>query len=147
MSTVILQNSRKSVKKGIAEQILFADLSSSTLTDKLRLLLSNPKYKNNIVAASKVYRDQKETPLERGLWWIEWALRNPNAAHFKSPSKHLGFFGIHSIDVIAFLTIVLLALTYGVLVLLRKIVKSVFCKGGSDSKRKLDWKLSSDTHH
>lgn len=131
-------NSRKSVKKGIAEQLLFADLSSSTLTEKLRLLLTNQKYKNNIAAASRAFRDQKDTPLERGLWWIEWAMRNPDAAHFKSPSKHLGFFGIHSMDVIAFLTIVLIVLTYGVLVLLRKIVRLIFCRGENNSKRKLD---------
>lgn len=135
---ITLQNSRKSVKKGIAEQLLFADLSSSTLTEKLRLLLTNQKYKNNIAAASRAFRDQKDTPLERGLWWIEWAMRNPDAAHFKSPSKHLGFFGIHSMDVIAFLTIVFIVLTYGVLVLLRRIVKLIFCRGENNSKRKLD---------
>lgn len=88
---------------------------------------------------SKAFRDHKDTPLERGLWWIEWALRNPDAVHFKSSVSGLSFFEIQSIDVIAFLTLFLAALIYGIFVIIRKIIKQIFCrKGNDDTKRKIE---------
>lgn len=127
------------MKKGVAEEVIAKDLSSSALTDKIKLLLFEEKYKYNTIAASKAFRDQKETPLERGLWWIEWVLRNPDAVHFKSPASDLSFFEIQSVDVIAFLTIVLAALTYGTFLVLRKLLKLILCrKSRNNSKRKLE---------
>lgn len=127
------------MKKGIAEEVIAKDLTSSALTDKIKLLLFEEKYKYNMIAASKAFRDQKETPLERGLWWIEWVLRNPDAVHFKSPANGLSFFEIQSVDVIAFLTIVLVALTYGTFLVLRKLLKLILCRKSRDnSKRKLE---------
>lgn len=135
----ILQNSHKSLKKGIAEQIFAKDLSASALTEKITLLLSDQKYKKNIAAASKVFRDQKETPLERGLWWIDYAMRNPDAAHFKSSANDLSFFEIHSMDVIAFLTIIVAAFTYGTFAILRKILKLILCRSNNaNTKTKFD---------
>lgn len=137
--TFISQNSFKSIQKGIAEQLIVADLTSSTLTEKLRLLLSDQKYKHNAVVASKAFRDQKDSPLERGLWWIEWVLRNPDAVHFKSSSNHLSSFEIHSMDVIAFLTLVFAALTYGIFVFLRRLLKLIFGFRSEDNlKRKVE---------
>lgn len=125
------------MKKGIAEEVAAKDLSAAKLTEKLRLLLSDPKYKNNVVAASKVFRDQKDTPLERGLWWIEWALRNPNAVHFKSSASDLNFFEIQSIDVIAFSTVAVVTIVFVIVAMLRKLLKRVFGRRSTvDSKRK-----------
>lgn len=131
------QNSHKSLKKGISEELVVADLSTSTLTDKLKLLLLNGKYRTNAAAVSKVFRDQKETPLERALWWIEWAMRNPNATHHKNSAMNLNFFEIHSIDVIAFLTVVSAVLAYTMFAILRKFIRLILCRG-DNTKRKLE---------
>lgn len=130
------QNSFRSMKKGVAEELLIKDLSSSTLTEKIRLLLSDTKYKNNMVAASNAFRDQKDSPLERGLWWIEWAMRNPDAVHFKSSGTNLSFVEIQSIDVIAFLTLILVVVTFVVLVIIRKLLRLILCPRRKDSKSK-----------
>lgn len=125
------------MKKGIAEEVTAKELSATKLTEKLRLLLSDQKYKNNAIAASKVFRDQKETPLERGLWWIEWALRNPDAVHFRSSASDFSFFEMQSIDVIAFLTVVLVIIVLAVVVLLRKLLKLILCRRSKvDSKKR-----------
>lgn len=130
------QNSFKSVKKGVAEQLLVKDLSSYSLTEKIQLLLSDPKYKVSMDAVSKAFRDQKDTPLERAFWWIEWAMRNPDAVHFKSSASDLNFFQIESIDVIAFLTLISVVVALVLLVILRKLLKLIFCRKLKDAKRK-----------
>lgn len=68
--------------------------------------MSNPKYKKKIEVYSKAFRDQKETPLERAVWWIEWAMRQPAVNVFEGNGKNLNFLQIESVDVIASLTIV-----------------------------------------
>lgn len=126
------------MKKGISEEIHPPNLSTSTLTDKIRLLLTDTKYKRNAVAASKVFRDRKETPLERGLWWIEWAMRNSDSLHFKN-TIDLNYFELHSIDVIAFLTAIFAVIMYGVYVALRQLIRVILCRGSGDKrKRKLE---------
>lgn len=119
------------MKKGYAEQLAIKDLTSSSLTEKIKQLLSDDKYKKNILAASKVFRDQKETPLERGLWWVEWALRNPNAVHFKSSGTDLSFIQIQSIDVIAFLTLAVVMSAFILVAILTKLLKFIFCRKGN----------------
>lgn len=134
----ILQNSFKSVKKGFAEQLLIKDLSTITLTEKIRKLLSDQKYKVSVDAASKAFRDQKDKPLERGLWWIEWAMRNPDVVHFKSSGIDLSFIQIQSIDVIATLTLISAVLVFIFFVILRKLMKLILRVKRKDVKSKTE---------
>lgn len=123
------------MQKGIAEQLAIKDLTSSSLTAKIEQLLSNEKYKKNILAASKVFRDQKDTPLNIGLWWIEWVLRNPNASHFKSSGSDLNFVQIQSIDVIAFLAVALLVIVGVVVAVVGKILKEIIRRRGKKGQK------------
>lgn len=52
---------------------------------------------------SRSFRDQKETPLDRAVWWIEWSMRNPNATHMRSIGSNFSFIQLQSLDVIGFL--------------------------------------------
>ncbi len=62
------------------------------------------RYKLNAITLSKILRDQPQTPLERGIWWIEYVMRHKGAAHLSSFSaRDLNFIQYHSLDVIAFL--------------------------------------------
>lgn len=101
------------------------DLNEETLYSKLHLMLTNPKYEENIKVTSKAFQDQKEKPLERAIWWIEWAIRNPKVTHFKSNAQHLNFIQIESIDVYAFLTLVVTALVWTLLWVFYKILRCI----------------------
>lgn len=46
------------------------------------------------------FRDQKEKPLDRAIWWINWALRNPEPDHMTSPVLKLGFIRANCYDII-----------------------------------------------
>lgn len=87
-------------------------MTTDTIKEKLHALLYNPKYFENAKKLSARFRDQKEKPLDRAVWWIEWLLRNPNANEFlRSPVLRLGYIVGNSYDVIAIITLALLLLT------------------------------------
>lgn len=87
---------------GISESLDFYSLTYNNTRETIRKVLENPNYSTNIQKLSKQVKDQKETPLERAIWWIEWILRNPNVNHMRSPVHKLGFFISNSFDIIAF---------------------------------------------
>lgn len=89
-------------------------------------MTSNPKYKENIKILSKVFRDQKETPLERAVWWIEWVMRNPFRNVFEGYGQDLNFLQIESVDVISFLTIVCGFLVYVIILITWKCFRIIF---------------------
>ena len=71
-------------------------------------MLLNPIYAVNAKKASQQFRDQKELPLDRAVWWIEWAMRNPNANHFQHMGSNLTFIELYSLDVVILMTVIVL---------------------------------------
>ncbi|KAJ6644295.1 UDP-glycosyltransferase UGT5 [Pseudolycoriella hygida] len=129
-------NIRRSVAKGVADVLYIKDLSTDTLHTKVTNLLTQSKYRKQIQLASAAFRDQKETPLERALWWIEWVIRNPNANHFRA-QHNLNFLQLESFDVIAFIIVVALLTVYGC-VRFVKTVSRCICGERKSSKRKTE---------
>lgn len=63
---------------------------------------------------SRNFRDQKEKPLERAIWWIEWAIRHPNADYIKSPTLKHGLIASNSFDLIAMLTVAVMLIVWAI---------------------------------
>lgn len=100
-----MQNVLKSIRYGFGEGIDFHTMTTQIIKEKLQKLLEDPKYMENAKKMSQRFRDQKELPLDRAVWWIEWVLRNPDCDYLKSPVLRLGFFAGNSFDVIAIISI------------------------------------------
>lgn len=92
-------------------------------------------YKENMKIISKFFKDQKELPLDRALWWIEWAIRNPSPVN---RGKNFNFVQIQSIDVISVLTMLTLTLFYIVMIFLKKIFLFIFSQKKVTNKDKND---------
>lgn len=116
---------------GIAESLDFYSLTYNSTKATIRKVLEDPKYLTNVQKLSKQFKDQKETPLERACWWIEWLLRNPNVDQLKSPVHRLGFVAGNSFDVIAFAAVIftfLILLTCKLFcVCFRKTIQRISC--------------------
>lgn len=93
---------------GIAEGLDFHSLTKSEIHEKLQKVLESSKYADNIKRVSTHFKDQKEKPLERAVWWIEWVLRNPDCDYLKSPVLRLGNITGSSFDLVAVSAVVLL---------------------------------------
>lgn len=101
--------------KGIAEKIDFDTMTTRTIKEQLHKVLKDPKYTNNVKKLSAKFKDQKEKPLERAVWWAEWLIRNPDCDYFKSPVLRLGFISGNSYDVIALISITLFVVSLAVI--------------------------------
>ncbi|KAH8343684.1 hypothetical protein KR059_004433 [Drosophila kikkawai] len=80
---------------------LSADLWSANateLTSLIQELLSNSSYAAAAQTKSKLFRDQKETALERAVWWTEYVLRHEGAKHLRCASRDLSFIQLHGLD-------------------------------------------------
>ena len=82
---------------------------------------------------SKIFRDQKEHPLERAIWWVEWVLRNPDNMILQSNAVHLNWFVKYSLDVIAPIVLLTAALLVAVCKVMKKILDTM--PGKTKSKR------------
>lgn len=113
-------------------------IDKETLKRTILELLENKKYSDAAKLRSRNFRDQKETPIERALWWVDYVARNEDVSFLKSGQlMRMGYFVKYSIDVIAFLLGVLLV---AVLVTLKVVCLLVKCfrrrnKGGKSGKK------------
>lgn len=93
----------KAKKLGIAKGVDYLSLNWNGTRQTILKVLENTSYATNAKMISAKFRDQKEHPLERAMWWIEWLIRNPDSGHYmKSPVFRLGFIAGNSYDVVAF---------------------------------------------
>lgn len=99
------QNMRNVKRLEIAESLDFYSLSYNGIKTIFQQILGNRTYSANAKRLSRLIKDQKEHPLDRAIWWIEWILRYPHV-NTKSPVNTLGYFVGNSLDVISFATII-----------------------------------------
>lgn len=95
----------KTRRQGIAEGVDYRSLNKDDTKKTLLKVLEEPSYTLNATKWSARFRDQKEKPLDRAIWWVEWLLRNPDCEYLKSPTHRLGFIIGNSYDIIAIVTI------------------------------------------
>ena len=48
----------------------------------------------------RTLRDQKETPLQRAVWWVEFVARNKGASQLRSPGLQLRWWELFMLDVL-----------------------------------------------
>lgn len=114
----------KSIKSGVAEKYDLRSVNNHTFSIAILNMLKNRKYAENMRERAQKFRLQKENPLDRALWWIDWVLRHPNEEVFRNPALDMNIFQRQSIDVIVFLTIVFSIISAIIL----KLIISCFCK-------------------
>lgn len=97
---------------GIAEKYDIREINSATFATAISTMLTKPKYEKNMKIRSKLFRDQKESPLDLAVWWVKLILNNPEVDYIQNPALSLNIIQRQSIDVIAFLTLVTILVFY-----------------------------------
>lgn len=127
-----MQNAKRVVETGMGLKLDIRYLRRDELKATIQKLLTNKEFSRKAQQMSRNFRDQPQKPMERALWWIEYVLRNPDVSFLTSKRlNEMNFVTKHSIDVIAFLTIVVLAVV-GVIV---RIVVLLIMRGESVKKK------------
>ncbi|XP_047436860.1 UDP-glucuronosyltransferase 2C1-like [Mugil cephalus] len=90
-------------------------------------VLTNPSYRMDMERLSRLHRDQPMKPLDTALFWIEFVMRHKGAAHLRTESYKMPLYSYYSVDVILFLTGVVLVIL-GTFAALIKRLCSVCCR-------------------
>lgn len=93
------RNTLKSVNDGLGQSINFADLTTELLLDRIRKVISNKTYSENMKRASLVFRDNLVPPMEEAMYRIEYVIRHKGAPHTKSASVNLQWYEYFLLDV------------------------------------------------
>lgn len=79
-------------------------------------------FKQNMQKASRIFHSQKESPLERAIFWIEYALKNKDLSHLSIKAREMTLLQRENLDVYG----VILVFVTVILILFYAIVKCTF---------------------
>ena len=68
-------NAAKIVEEGWASKVKFADLTEESLTNALKEILSNPKYRDTVRKQAILAKDRPMNAQETAVYWVEYILR------------------------------------------------------------------------
>lgn len=107
-------NAAKAEGDGYAKKLDLRQLNSEKLYEAIQEVIREPSYKTEVRKRQILLRDQKETPLERAIYWTEYVIRHKGAYHLQSPAKDLNFFQYYCLDSLLLVTSMLLTI-YGLM--------------------------------
>lgn len=87
-------------------------MSTTDLLTALKTVINDPSYKENAMRLSRIHHDQPMKPLDRAVFWIEYVMRNKGAKHLRPALHDLTWFQYHSLDVIGFLLVCVVAVVF-----------------------------------
>ncbi|XP_041640485.1 UDP-glucuronosyltransferase 2A1-like [Cheilinus undulatus] len=94
--------------KGAGKIIDIFTMDEEIFYQGIQEVLTDPSYRMNMQRLSRLHRDTPMKPLDNALFWIEFVMRHKGAAHLRTESYKMPWYAYHSVDVILFLTGVLL---------------------------------------
>jgi glucuronosyltransferase len=90
-------------KKGLGIKLEITDFTQQDLEQALEEIITNSRYKRNLVEASRVFNDRPVSPSETALWWTEYVLRNKGSKPLKSLSSDQSWYERRLLDVWLFI--------------------------------------------
>merc|ERR1719320_1751698 len=94
-------------KKGYAIMLDWVSISSDQFLAAINKAMYDEEVKKNMKKMHDLFVDARDPPLERAMWWVEYAIRHEGTKFLKPNSVDLPWYQYHLIDVIAFIFIVL----------------------------------------
>ncbi|MCL4125724.1 UNVERIFIED_CONTAM: hypothetical protein GTU68_011597 [Idotea baltica] len=125
------RNAARMQRKGYALVLQWEDLTVEDFVDTLNILINDTQYQDRMDAVSRIVQDQKESPVDTAVWWLEYVVRHKGAPHLQYAGRRLSLFQYVMLDVILFwsavLLVIVLAVVYG--------VRAVCCRGTKGEER------------
>lgn len=97
------------VKEGWGLKVDFESIDEETLLSTIQELLINPKYTDKVKYLSDLYQDRPMSAKETAIYWVEYVIKHKGAPHLRYFGADLNFLQYNSLDVIAFITLIIVA--------------------------------------
>ena len=105
-------NLMRAERHGYAIMLDWPSLNASGFINAINKVMEDTNIMRSMQIAHQLFVDQKETPLERAVWWVEYVLRHDGAQFLKPQSMNLTFLQCNLIDVILSLSLVLMVIIF-----------------------------------
>ncbi|XP_071455781.1 UDP-glycosyltransferase UGT5-like [Hetaerina americana] len=79
---------------GVGVQFDAENLTASNILNAVKVVLDDPTYSENMKRLQAIVTDQKDDPLERAIYWIEYVIRLKGAKHLKPAAFYLQWYQI-----------------------------------------------------
>lgn len=112
-------NAAKAELDGYALKLELQTITAENLLWAIKKIIHDPKYRTEVKNRQILLRDQRESPLERAVYWTEYVMRHNGAFHLQSPAKDLNFFQYYLLDVMAVYALFLIALIFAAYLVLK----------------------------
>ncbi|CAL4168509.1 unnamed protein product, partial [Meganyctiphanes norvegica] len=81
------RNAARLTRKGYARVLNWDEMTVELIIENINILIKDNTYRERIQAVSRALQDQKESPKERAVWWVEYAIRHKGAPHMHYAGK------------------------------------------------------------
>ncbi|KAG7162654.1 2-hydroxyacylsphingosine 1-beta-galactosyltransferase-like 1 [Homarus americanus] len=129
------KNGRFVRDSGLGHFLVWEELTEDLIVNALTDIISDPKYKENVMKMSAGLRDQLISPKELAVFWTEYVIRHRGAPQLRSPAAQLSWVEFLMLDVLLLLHLALLVLYFTLRRVLRAISAKIFGSGGSKKKK------------
>lgn len=132
------KNLKGTMRAGAGVKLNHKELTYDTIKSALLEVLENPKYYKNAQKRGSLFRDQDMKPLDRAMFWLEWAMRHKDdTAAIQSPVRDWGVLRRNGFDVLLVLALIGLTLCYVIVYTIKCILSKVIgCQGVKNVKSK-----------
>ncbi|KAH8254191.1 hypothetical protein KR032_008815, partial [Drosophila birchii] len=118
------QNINQGKKAGYALGLDYRKVTEEELRGLLLELIENPKYRNNMKQASKVFRDRPLSAMDTAMYWINYVIEHRGAPHLVSAGVQLPWYQFYLLDIVGLALVLILLPLLLLLFLCRRSSKS-----------------------
>nr|XP_016927408.2 UDP-glycosyltransferase UGT5-like [Drosophila suzukii] len=95
------KNINEGKKAGYALGLDYRTVTVEELRGLLLELIENPKYRNNIKRASRVFRDRPLGAMDTAMYWINYVIEHRGAPHLVAAGVELPWYQFYLLDIVA----------------------------------------------
>ncbi|GLH05009.1 UDP-glucuronosyltransferase, partial [Gryllus bimaculatus] len=117
-------NALRAENSGYAVVLDVHNITEESVSWALNQVLNEPRYRENAKRLSSIITDQPQKPLEKAVFWVEYAIRHGGAPHLRSAALKLNPLQYYFLDVIAVLALIVLAVIVLTTLFVRAVVKT-----------------------
>ncbi|KAH8290217.1 hypothetical protein KR054_001100, partial [Drosophila jambulina] len=101
-------NINQGKQAGYALGLDYRQVTEEELRGLLLELIENPKYRNNMKQASKVFRDRPLSAMDTAMYWINYVIEHRGAPHIVSAGVQLPWYQFYLLDIVGLALVVIL---------------------------------------
>ncbi|XP_065525750.1 UDP-glucuronosyltransferase 1A1-like isoform X4 [Lathamus discolor] len=103
-----MDNAKRIESRGAGLTLNILEMTTQDISTALHTVINDKKYKENIKRLSELHLDRPIHPMDLAVHWVEFVMRHKGAPHLRPAAHDLNWIQYHSLDVIAFLIVVVL---------------------------------------